>query len=133
MIIKRITVIIKTIGIAELLIGLSTLSTLAYYSAFGISKKSTGTLVFVCVTSLISLCLGAGMLASRNWARRLLVFFSFYVALKKVFIFAGILQFTGEVFTVIPIWLKDVISLVYHIAVGTFLNMHGIKKEFKIP
>jgi hypothetical protein len=59
-----------------------------------------------------------------------LVFFSGYVVLTKLLIFAGLLELKGAIITVVPSWSKDLLSLAYHAVLIILLENAPFKQEF---
>ena len=119
----KIKSIIYLIGVIEILIGLLTLSGLAYSFFFPQVRKPVNILVFVLISSLISASLGFGVIKLKDIARKLLIFFSGWVILTKILILIGILQFTGE--SIVKIFnpaFKDSLSILYHTAVILFFK-----------
>jgi hypothetical protein len=109
---------ILLIGIIEIFIGLATLIgcfSVQTWGVLGLTGKPGSVYIFVVVTATISLILGIGIIFGREWAKKLLLFFSGYVILTKVLQFLGLLVFKGQIITVIPSQTKDIISIVYHI------------------
>ena len=106
-----------TIGIIELCIGITTLIS-CFLVQFGIlpeiSQKPSNVLAFVIITSIISICLGFGMLRIKDLAKKLLIFFSGYIILTKVLIYTGIIVFTGHYITFVSQGILDLISTLYH-------------------
>lgn len=120
------------IGIAsvELAIGITTLAGVAFYGLLGLSTKSASVALFVISSNLVSIALGAGLLNYRSWARVFLLFFSGYVILTKLFIFAGLIKLNGEIFLLLPGNLKDIISVLYHTFILISLNQRRTKTLF---
>lgn len=124
---RRLT---QIIGRIELLIGLLTIISLISYPLIFSVTKPRNVFLFVLISSLISIAIGIGLLKFRESARRLLLFFSAYIVFTKIMILSGLLEFTGEIITFIPKGFKDVISLIYHIAILILLNMKNMKENF---
>ncbi len=122
--------ILILIAYVELSIGLITLFGLATYEFFHLSTKSPAVAAFVIVSNLISASLGIGLLNYRRWARALLLFFSGYVILTKLFLFLGLIKLNGEIVLFIPTGLKNTISIFYHVFIIIFLNLPSVKKLF---
>jgi len=123
-------IMVRIVAIIELSIGSITILGLTFYPIFFISRKPTSVFIFVLVSSVISTILGYGIIRLREWARHLLVFFSGYVVFTKILLFMRLLEFKGEIITVPPSWLKNDISLIYHILLIVLLENKMVKKEF---
>lgn len=105
------------IGIVEVLIGLLTLFGVAIVQTAGISDidpKPLNVYLFVVTTAAVSFVLGVGVIAKRKWAGKALMFFSGYIIMTKLLKYCGLLTFSGDILTTIPVWGKDTISLTYH-------------------
>ena len=122
--------IIKIIAFIELLIGLSTVFGLTTYTVLSLSTKPLNVFIFVLLCAVISSMIGAGLFDRREWARVLLVFFSGYVIITKAMVFAGLLQFNGEIMTFIPAGLKNCASVLYHGFVLIFFTRKSVKGRF---
>ena len=107
--------LIKIIGLTELLVGLITFIFVIIFNIFSIVQKPPGVFVFVIISAVISASIGVGILNYRNWARILLVFFSGYVIALKFLLYLGVIRFTGEIIAFLPSYLKNIISVLYHI------------------
>jgi len=111
----------KIIGLIEVLIGFTAFAGCSIVQIhgmiYGVMGKSADVYIFVIVTAIISFVLGIGMLADREWARKLLIFFSGYIIIIKILIYSGLMVFNGEIITYIPVWSKDLISFFYHSAI----------------
>ncbi|HNX90517.1 MAG TPA: hypothetical protein PKY78_02880 [Candidatus Omnitrophota bacterium] len=111
-------IVFNTIGIIEMLIGITTLVVCFAVQTWGIggfAVKSPNVYIFVVTTATMSFALGVGMLFNREWARKLLIFFSGYIIITKILIYLGLLTFNGEIFKAVPTSAKNIISLLYHI------------------
>jgi len=73
------------------------------------SVKPVNVLVFVVVSSLLSVSLGAGVLMRRRYARKLLMFFAGWIVLSKILTFGGIITLNGSLETTMPAGLKNII------------------------
>jgi hypothetical protein len=124
------SIVIGIIASIEMAIGLITVLCTTLYPLYFISRKPPAVFAYVLASSLVSAALGFGILKLNEHSRRLLVFFSGYVILTKVLIFAGLLEFKGEILAVPPPWIKDCVSLLYHILVIIALESAMVKKEF---
>lgn len=122
--------LIRIIAFIELLIGLTTLIGLMVYSSLSISQKPFNVLIFVCITSAISIAIGLGLFFHKDLARRILIFFSLYIVLTKIMVFLSLLQFTGEIIAFIPNSIKNAISVLYHSLIIAILNRKEIKEAF---
>jgi len=123
--------IITAIASIEILIGLVTISGLSASAIFSFSKKSPAVFIYVIGSAVISASLGIGLLSFKDMFRKLLIFFSGYVILIKIMVFLGILEFTGELVTVISGPAKNAISIIYHAAVIAILHHSTTKALFK--
>lgn len=121
---------IKTIAYLELIIGSLTLVSLIILSLLSASRKPLNVFIFVFISSTISVIIGLGLFAHRNWARKTLFFFSTYILLTKVLIFLNLLHFEGEIITCLPGSLKDIVSFLYHSWILLFFNRESVKKIF---
>jgi hypothetical protein len=124
-------VAIRMVAVVELFIGSMTILGLIFYPAFFTSRKPSSVFIFVMVSSVISSVLGYGIFRLREWARRLLVFFSGYIIFTKILVFMGLIHFTGEILTVPAPWIKDCVSLSYHALLIVLLENGAVKELFK--
>lgn len=122
--------IIRSVGIIELVIGISTFISISTFSLMSISEKPINIFTFVFISSIISIIIGAGLLTHKNWARNLIVFFSGYVILTKILIYSGILHFSGEILAFIPTDIKDFTSILYHSFIIYFFSRRHIRNIF---
>lgn len=106
--------IIRAIAVVEVLIGLSTLAGMLIFARLGELAKPFNVLVFVIITSIISILLGAGLFTYRKRAAELLIFFSGCIILTKLMAAAGLLHFNGELLTFVATDTKNIISVIYH-------------------
>ncbi|MBD3378874.1 MAG: hypothetical protein GF408_00205 [Candidatus Omnitrophica bacterium] len=108
------------IGTIEMLIGLFTISFLVSGKLGflrGFPEKPLNIYIFVIVSAVISFALGAGLICMKEWARVLLVFFSGYIIIQKVLLFAGLLALNWETAVFVPAGIKNIISLFYHFVI----------------
>jgi hypothetical protein len=114
------------IGMCEVTIGLLTMVGVPVVQAVGetiqLTPKPLNLYVFVVITATMSFILGVGMLARREWARKLLIFFSGYILITKIMKYTGLIVFKGDILTAIPVWLKDSTSFLYHFALILVLS-----------
>jgi len=122
---------IELAGFIELIVGLSTLLFVALFNFFSIVEKPLGVLAFVIISALISASIGYGILNFKNWARTLLVFFSGYVILVKILIYLGVMEFSGQIITTPPPYIKDLISFLYHGFLIVFFMQPKVASKFK--
>lgn len=122
---------VEFIGFIELLIGLSTMLFVSLFHIFSIIEKPLGVFIFVMASAFISAAIGFGILNYKNWARILLVFFSGYVVILKILIYLGVMKFTGEIIISPPSYVKDLISILYHILILVFFTNNNIVSRFK--
>jgi hypothetical protein len=106
--------LLKLIGITEIAIGLCTLSGIAITPIADFPQKHLSVMIFVIVTSIISVFLGIGIIKNNKMAIKLILIFSIYIILTKIFIFLGLMQFNGEIISFISRNTKNYISLIYH-------------------
>ncbi|MDB4349591.1 hypothetical protein OAA99_01400 [Omnitrophica bacterium] len=121
---------VELIGFIELLIGLTTVLFVTLFDLFSVVEKPLSVFIFVTLSSVISAVIGFGILRYKNWARILLVFFSGYVIILKILIYLGIVQFSGEIITVPPSYIKDFVSILYHAFIIIILNNKDIISKF---
>ena len=121
-------VLIKTIiAWIEILIGATTLiisSMVQFTGAFTAQPKPTNVYIFVILTAIMAVAFGVGLLYDGKWAVRLLIFFSGYVILTKILVYAGLLSFKGALITIVPTAFKDGISVLYHSVLIIFLAIY---------
>ncbi|MBL7068530.1 MAG: hypothetical protein ISS34_01555 [Candidatus Omnitrophica bacterium] len=122
---------IELAGFIELIIGLSTLLFVTLFNFFSIVEKPLEVLVFVTISAVISASIGYGILNLKNWARVLLIFFSGYVIILKGLLYLGIMEFSGEIITTPPPYIKDLISFLYHIFLVIFFTQPNVASRFK--
>ena len=111
------------IGVIEILIGVFTLFGVAIVQIAdvqGIEPKPLNVYLFVVVAAAVSFVLGVGVIAKREWAGKVLIFFSGYIILTKLLKYLGLLTFSGDILTVIPPRGKDAVSILYHLFVMAF-------------
>ncbi|MBN1794262.1 MAG: hypothetical protein JW844_04805 [Candidatus Omnitrophica bacterium] len=123
-------VIIKIIGIAELLVAFVALASFAICFLLSTLNKPSNVFVFVVISNIISASLGIGILRHREWARATLIFFSGYIIITKLLIFSQLLHFSGEILVFIPPTLKNALSIVYHGFLIVVLRNPAVKKYF---
>jgi hypothetical protein len=119
------------VGSVEIVIGVSTLVTcfLAQVGILGLPAKQNSVYIFVMASASASFVLGAGMLAAREWARVLLVFFSGYIVLTKFLIFLGLMSFNGEIIGLLPSTFKNLVSVAYHLFIVITLTVFVTDKD----
>ncbi len=122
--------IIIVIGLIELGLGAVTLLSSIFQALFLSFKKPPNVLVFVLVTSVISVGIGFGLIGRRDWARKTLLYFSGYIIVTKLLVAADLVNFTGEMVTAIPQVFKDSVSFLYHSSLVFFLTRKGTDKIF---
>jgi hypothetical protein len=98
----------------------------------GINTKPLHVLFFVIVAGLISFTIGVGILRFKRSAYRALLYFASVVFLSKILILMGIIHLDGAMETVVPSFLKNSASLVYHGYVIYYLQKRRIRKIFHI-
>lgn len=119
------------IGLIEIVIGSLTLGSLIKPLLSGLLPKPFNVFVFVLTSSLISVCLGVGLLLRWHYARKLLMFFAGFVILSKILVFGGIIALCCALETTIAPDVKNAISIVYHFFVILYLHQTALKKEFR--
>ena len=119
---------IKTIiAWIEILIGVITLfsaSIVQFSNIFNVQSKPLNVYIFVILTAIMAVVFGMGLLYDGKWAIRLLIFFSGYIILTKILVYAGLLSFSGNIITIIPVPIKDGMSILYHLVLIIFLAMY---------
>lgn len=118
------------VGFIELFIGLSTILFVTIFDIFSLASKPPGVFVFVVLSGTLSAVIGFGILRHKNWSRILLIFFSGYVIVMKILIYMDVIRFTGEIMTFPPPYIKDAISLLYHIAVIVLFTNKNTASKF---
>ncbi len=117
-------------GIIEICIGLFTLSAVLTSLVIGVSAKPPEVMAFVVITSSISFGLGIGILRRSIHSYHLLLFFSTMVIFSKFLVFARIISLSGALETAIPSTAKNIISVVYHLALIAYFILPAVRKEF---
>ena len=125
--------IVNLIAAVELLIGLVTISSLVISSALFYSRKPLNVMAFVLATSVTSIVIGVGLFKRWRWAWLLIVFFSGYIVLTKVLLLFGLLIFTGEIITFIPMDTKNYISIFYHAFIVFYFTKRLVRSQFQVP
>jgi hypothetical protein len=124
---------VNIVAAIELLIGLVTVSSLVISTTLLLSRKPFNVFSFVLATSVTSIAIGIGLFKRWRWAWLLIVFFSGYIVLTKVLLLFGLLIFTGEIITFIPMELKNYISIFYHGFVFFYFIRKNVRNQFKVP
>src|SRR3989338_2448697 len=127
---KAAKIVIRIIAATEILIGAVTLGANTGFVFSGFNPKPINVLVFVIWSSILSICLGLGLIGYKKIAHDLLIYFSSVVIVSKLLIFMGIIGLNGALETSIPPSIKNYISMIYHAAVILYLNQSRIKKLF---
>jgi len=123
-------ILIRLAGLIELTIGLVSIVFVTFFDIFGIVEKPSAVFIFVIMSAFASTAIGFGILSYKNWARVLLVFFSGYVIILKVLMYLGVMQFSGEILSVLPRFVKDPISILYHMSLMIFLTNSSVIARF---
>ena len=123
-------IVIKFTALTELIIGLTTLTSLLVISVLPSPLKPFNVFIFVLISSISSSIIGLGLFAYREWARKTILLFSAYILLTKVLIFLKLLHFEGEIISFIPTSLKDIISFLYHSWILLFFSRKSVKNIF---
>ncbi|MCX5678963.1 MAG: hypothetical protein NTY76_07675 [Candidatus Omnitrophica bacterium] len=122
--------LIRTIAVIELSIGAFTICGITIYGLLAISRKPLNVFIFVFLAGVASSVIGMGLFNYKHWARNLLIFFSGYIILIKIMIFADLLHLNGEIMTFPPASLKNYISIAYHGFIVLFLTRQTVKECF---
>lgn len=118
-------------GFTEIAIGMATLEAIITTLITHTSTKPQNVLTFVAISSLISTSLGIGVLLRSHYFRKLIMFFSGWIILSKVLIFGGIITLNGALETAIAPLFKNIISIIYHLAIMLYFHQPQIKREFE--
>lgn len=122
---------ILLIGLIEIVIGSVTLASLLKpLIEDGLLPKPPNVMVFVIVSSLISISLGMGLIFRWHYARKLLMFFAGWVILSKMLVFSEIISLCCALETKIAPDIKNGISIAYHAFIILYLHKPAVKKEF---
>lgn len=124
--------IIRLIGLIECLIGLVTLGTIVLQPVIFSTSKTPAVLAFVGGTALISFAIGLGLLKRNERARAYLVYFSGYILIEKLLIFAGMLTLNGRILETVAGIPAERISFAYHAVIVAVL-VHPKSREAFIP
>jgi len=122
--------LIRIIAFIEIVIGLSTIISLILGSWFSFPSKPFNVFIFVIISAFASAMLGVGLFNYKEKARILLVFFSGYIALTKIFIFLNLLKLCCEISGPIPAYIKNSVSIIYHLLLIAFFTRKRVKKYF---
>jgi len=117
-------------GTIEILIGVITLTTVILSFLQEESTKPPAVLIFVLTTAIISTGLGLGILRYNRAGYYLLLYFASIIILNKILIFAGIISLAGALETVIPSYLKNIISVLYHGLLILYFTRKSIREQF---
>lgn len=117
-------------ALTEVIIGSLTLTTTSLSLLLGFSSKPSNVITFVITSSFISLFLGIGLLLRLTYARKLLLFFSGWVILSKIFLFMGLITLNGAMETTIAPHIKNIISIVYHGSLIVYFLRPSVRSEF---
>ena len=124
---KRIVI---SIGIIEILIGAGTLAGMLSCFVLSCFNKPSEVLVFVSVSSTLSVFIGIGLIRRKEFYRKILVLFSGYIVLTKILIFMHLLKFTGEIVAFIPSLVKDITSVLYHALIIFVFSSKNVRENF---
>ena len=127
---SKLRFVYLTIGLIEIGIGFTTFivcSLVQFWGMGGFAPKPLNVFFYVVITSLVSTALGLGVLRGREWAIKLLIYFSGYIVLNKLLLYAGLLTFSGQIMTIIPRDIKEIVSFCYHLALVVLLL--GVRKK----
>ncbi len=117
-------------GYIEITIGLVTIISLIESRLFSGVTKPLGVSIFIFGTSLMSLILGCAVLLRKLWARKLLMFFSGYIILTKLFILLGVITLPPGIDVLISSSIRNIISSAYHFLVILFFNEEKVRACF---
>ena len=127
---KKIPKGIRFFSVTEISIGLITFISISLSLVLNFNSKPINILIFVYATSILSCCLGIGLLRLNKQAYELLLFLAGVVILSKILIITKIIQLNGALETTIPSGFKNLISIIYHSAALWYLNLKNIKYLF---
>jgi len=117
-------------GLIEISTGLITLIAVIISLILGKSIKPLEVLIFVLITSIISLSLGIGILRYNLTSYHLSLFFATVIILSKVLIFARIISLSGALETNISPTAKNIISIIYHSLLIWYFVRPSVRKQF---
>jgi len=117
-------------GLIEISTGLITLIAVIISLILGKSIKPLEVLIFVLITSIISLSLGIGILRYNLASYHLSLFFATVIILSKVLIFARIISLSGALETNISPTAKNIISIIYHSLLIWYFVRPSVRKQF---
>jgi len=121
---------IVVFALIEILIGLITFIAVLLSLIQGNSTKPSEVIIFVLTTAVISTILGFGILRYNLTSYRVLLFFSKTIILSKILIFARIITLNGTLETIIPSYIKNAISIIYHSLIIFYFTRKSIRKRF---
>ena len=127
---KNIPKGVLSFAIIEIAIGLITICGITYSLLSGLNTKPINILTFVYVTAFLSCALGLGIVNFNKQAYELLLFFVGVVILTKILIFTQIIHLNGALETKIPSDIKNLISILYHIAIIFYFKHKNINILF---
>ena len=122
---------ILSLAFIEIFIGLFTIIVISFSLILSYNIKPLNIIIFVYATSILSFCLGIGLLRLNRQAYELLLFLAGVVILSKILVFSKIIQLNGALETTISSTLKNTISIVYHSALLWYLRLKNIKLLFQ--
>lgn len=123
--------VIHAVAAIEVLIGLVTVVGLLTSRWLSFALKPINLFIYVLISALASIAIGIGIFNRREPARYLLVFFSGYVILIKLMIFAGLIVFSRDIIRFIPAGTKNYISVLYHSFLVVFFTLPSVKEYFR--
>ena len=118
-------------GLTEISIGTITLMATAISLLRHISTKPFNILIFVILSSFVSISLGVGTILRYHYARKLLMFFAGWIILSKFLVLTKIISISGTLETTLPLSFKNIISIFYHAAIILYFHHPSVKKEYK--
>jgi hypothetical protein len=125
-----IRTLIRIIAFIEIIIGATAFLGLVTLPLPSLCAKHPSVFIFFLIASMVSIGIGAGLFYSKGWARMLLIFFSGYIILTKILVFANVLNFSVEIIRFIPAGLKDRVSIAYHCFLMALLTRRSVKDFF---
>lgn len=127
---KSVKLGVAFFGLIEICIGLVTLIAVILSLVLGTSAKPPAVLIFVLATSIISACLGIGILMNNLASYHMLMFFATVVVFSKALIFAKIISLSGDLETNIPSSTKNIISIIYHSILIFYFSSPKVRELF---
>lgn len=117
-------------GLTEIIIGSFTLAAVLLSLYLGKSTKPVQVLLFVLLTSVLSACLGIGLLRRNLASLHTLLFFASVIILSKILIFLKIITLNGALETSIPQPVKNAASIIYHTLLIWYFSRPALRQQF---